>query len=356
MHATRNSRRPVFAWMRSQDFARILAEIFLCGTLSQRCPACGRSVTYPAMQLWFARGTEVSLREQLVTQIILGILCNDLAPGELLPSTRELARRFRVHPNTISAGYRQLERDLWVEFRRGSGIYVRESTPNALPTSEVALDQLIVNLFRAARKLNTPLAALRSRLQYWLELQPPDHFLFIDADEDLRRIVALEMEQALTSPVKTCGMRPSELPAAIDGAILVILARNGAAVRQAFPSARDLIVLTIRSVPSSLSKWLPSPSGALVAIVSGWPNFLKSARTMLLAAGFDKDALIFRDARKPHWSRGLSEVAAVICDSATAAALPKSMRPIVFPLLSDASLTELKQYEEFVGNPLSSSL
>ena len=78
------------------------------------------------MQLWFARGSEVTIREQLVTQVILGILSDDLAPGQRLPSTRELARRFRLHPNTVSAGYRQLERERWVEFRHGSGVYVRD--------------------------------------------------------------------------------------------------------------------------------------------------------------------------------------------------------------------------------------
>jgi hypothetical protein len=56
----------------------------------------------------------------------------DLGPvrtrrGRGCPATRELARRFRLHPNTVSAGYRQLEREQWVEFRRGSGVYVREA-------------------------------------------------------------------------------------------------------------------------------------------------------------------------------------------------------------------------------------
>ncbi|MGH9731363.1 MAG: GntR family transcriptional regulator [Candidatus Acidiferrales bacterium] len=74
------------------------------------------------MQLWFARETEVSLREQIVTQVALGILCGELAPGQRLPSIRELARRFRLHPNTVSAGYRQLDRERWVEFRRGSAV------------------------------------------------------------------------------------------------------------------------------------------------------------------------------------------------------------------------------------------
>src|SRR5438552_12002922 len=124
------------------------------------------------MQLWFARGSDVTIREQLVTQVILGILSDDLAPGQRLPSTRELARRFRVHPNTVSAGYRQLEREHWVEFRHGSGVYVRSSKPAISPSPALALDQMIAGLFRSARESVTPLATVRSRLRHWLALQP----------------------------------------------------------------------------------------------------------------------------------------------------------------------------------------
>lgn len=55
------------------------------------------------MRFWIARDSEVPVREQLVTQIVLGILSDDLSPGQRLPSTRELARLFHLHPNTISA-------------------------------------------------------------------------------------------------------------------------------------------------------------------------------------------------------------------------------------------------------------
>src|ERR1700730_4801892 len=99
------------------------------------------------MQLWFARGSEVSIREQLVTQIVLGILSDDLSPGQRLPSTRDLARRFRLPSNTISAADRQLERDRWVEYRHGSGVYVRKSKPDAPLSAVLGLDQLIANLF-----------------------------------------------------------------------------------------------------------------------------------------------------------------------------------------------------------------
>src|SRR5580693_1617046 len=179
------------------------------------------------MQLWFARGSEVTIREQLVTQVVLAILSDDLAPGQRLPSTRELARRFRLHPNTVSAGYRQLERERWVEFRHGSGVYVRERKPELAPSSALALDQLIAKLFRSARELDAPLTTVRSRLRQWLELQPPDHFLLVEPEEELRRIVAAEIQLAVSMPVHSCGVQ--DCPKALDGSIPVALSNRLAA-------------------------------------------------------------------------------------------------------------------------------
>ena len=55
------------------------------------------------MRLWISKNSEVPIREQLVTQIILGIVSNDLKAKQRLPSTRDLARRYEVHANTVSA-------------------------------------------------------------------------------------------------------------------------------------------------------------------------------------------------------------------------------------------------------------
>lgn len=303
------------------------------------------------MQLWFAHKSTVTLREQLVTQIILGILSDDLRPGQRLPSTRELARRFHLHPNTVSAGYRQLQRERWVEFRRGSGVYVRDAKPDNALSPAFALDQLVADLLRSARRLGIPLSTVRSRFRHWFELQAPDHFLLIEPDEELRRILALEMQRAVTLPVKSSGLESVPLSQVLEGAIPVALAGKEKIVRQALPEGAELLMLHVRSVPASLSGWLPAPPGVLVGIASRWPGFLKSARTMLIAAGFHADSLVFRDARKPHWQRGLKETAAVICDPVTASDLPKTSRAVPFPLVSEASLAELRRYEQFIRNP-----
>jgi DNA-binding transcriptional regulator YhcF (GntR family) len=83
------------------------------------------------MRLWLNRTGEFSLREQLITQVTLAILCKDLLPGRRLPSTRVLARRFGIHANTVSSAYRELEREGWLELRHGSGVYVLATRPTA---------------------------------------------------------------------------------------------------------------------------------------------------------------------------------------------------------------------------------
>jgi DNA-binding transcriptional regulator YhcF (GntR family) len=304
------------------------------------------------MQLWFARGSEVSIREQLVTQVVLGILGDDLAPGQRLPSTRELARRFHLHPNTVSAGYRQLARERWVEHRRGSGVFVRTRKPETPLSAALAVDQMIASLFRSARGQGVSLPALRSRLRQWLEMQPPDHFLLIEPDEELRRIVVAEMQSAVSLTVGSCGLE--DCLKALEGSIPVALANRLAAVREMLPEGAEVLALSFRSVPSSLKQWLPAPVGALVGVASRWPDFLKLARTRLTAAGFHPDSLVLADARKPNWQRGLKQTAAVVCDSVTAKELPAGCRAIPFSLVAESSIDELRRYAEFVSQPMQS--
>jgi GntR family transcriptional regulator len=300
------------------------------------------------MRLWLSHASGVPLREQLVTQIVLGILSRDLRAGSRLPSTRDLARRYKVHPNTVSAAYQQLEQEHWVESRRGSGVYVRERDGED-HSRGLALDHLIANLFHAARRIGTPMAEVQARLRDWLEVKPPDHFLLIEPDEELRAIAIAELRAALTLRVTGAGFAAAR--SQVAGAIPLVLPSKAERVREVLPPGTECVVLQVRSVQLSLAEWLPARHDRLVAVVSRWPDFLRSARTLLLAAGFEADSLVFRDARKPGWRKGLRECAGVVCDSLIAVKALKGRRVIVFPVIAEASLVELRQYQQFVGRP-----
>src|ERR1700722_12948618 len=157
------------------------------------------------MRLWFAPSSEVPIYRQLVTQVRLAILSGELKDGERLPSTRELARRFAVHPNTISAGYKLLEQEGWAERRQGSGVYVRRRAQER-STPEQILDGHIAGFFRAVRELHLPEETVRARVAHWLEAPRPDHFLVIDPDPMVRQILLTEIGDASRFPAKGCSI------------------------------------------------------------------------------------------------------------------------------------------------------
>jgi DNA-binding transcriptional regulator YhcF (GntR family) len=299
------------------------------------------------VRLWFAPSSEVPIYRQLVTQVALAILSNDLRPGDRLPSTRELARRFGVHQNTISAGYRQLEREGWTEHHRGGGVYVCANA-EAPSTPEQILDQHIAGFFRAVRELNLPSAAIRKRVAEWLVSPPPDHFLVIDPDPEMRRILIAEISKLTSFPVIGAPLEDCARPESLTAAIPLCRPSKTKMVRAALPSGIELITLKIRSANAWLGPWLPALSGQLVGIASHWPEFLEIARTMLVAAGLSPETLISRDARLPRWGRGLDQAAAVICDAYTASerSFPSGPRAIIFPLLADSTQAELSGFTD----------
>ena len=85
------------------------------------------------------------LYAQLAERLRAAIAAGDLAPGELLPSVRQLAVRLRLNPGTVVQAYRDLEAGGLVELRQGSGTYVRELTPNRRAAEQAAVSSRLAN-------------------------------------------------------------------------------------------------------------------------------------------------------------------------------------------------------------------
>jgi GntR family transcriptional regulator len=304
------------------------------------------------MRLWLNRTGDVSLREQLITQVVLGILCHELVPGQRLPSTRELSRRFGIHANTASAAYRQLEDEGWVELRHGSGVFVRSTRPEAPLGPEMAIDQMIGDLAVRVRQFGASDALLKSRLRRWLALEPPARWLVIEPDPELRRIVICEMEQMLSLPVLGCSPDECNTPGMLDGSIPAVLPSKAIAVRKLLPAGKELVTLQVHPVApelqSYLQRYMPAHSTDLIGIASRWSQFQRIAQTMLVAAGFAPECLLVRDAARPGWKRGLETAAAVVCDVALEPELPAGARAIVFRLLGETSIKDLCSREASV--------
>ena len=298
------------------------------------------------MRFWLSKSSEVPIRVQLEAQIILGILSNDLKAGQRLPSTRELARRYNIHSNTVSATYRGLAGKGWVDYRKGSGVYVRERESEQSHVGNLPLDRLISFFLDLGIDKGLSLREIQTRLRHWLSLPPPDHFLVIEPNPELRRIIIAEIEEATGVHATGAGLDECTNAELLRGAAPVAMFSQAQVVRATLPRDTYLITLRARSVSESLKGEKAPRPDALIAIVSSWPEFLKLSHTMLIAAGVDPNALSVRDARKKGWERGLSSTAVVITDSLAARQLPDGCPARVFRVVSDSSVAELRAHVE----------
>jgi DNA-binding transcriptional regulator YhcF (GntR family) len=151
------------------------------------------------MRLWLSKNSAASLRDQLGTQLTLGVISGDLKPGEKLPSVRELARRHEIHSNTVSAAYRDVEARGWLEVRKGSGVYVRDLRQ---PTTEKSsLVELIEGFLEETRRRGFSAAEVRTGLARVLGAAPIRQITLIEPEPELCGILTAELREHIALPV-----------------------------------------------------------------------------------------------------------------------------------------------------------
>lgn len=70
--------------------------------------------------------SDVPIFTQLVNNVKQGVLAGNLAPGDALPSIRQLANDLGVNPNTVSKAYKTLERDKIIVGKGYRGTFVSD--------------------------------------------------------------------------------------------------------------------------------------------------------------------------------------------------------------------------------------
>lgn len=106
------------------------------------------------------------MSERLADEIVDIIRTENLAPGDQLASSRDLARRFEVTTPTVREALRRLEATGAVEFRHGSGTYVGSGVDRRLlanPHRPNPSPAAVLELVEARLVLEPSIAAAAAR-------------------------------------------------------------------------------------------------------------------------------------------------------------------------------------------------
>ena len=155
------------------------------------------------MRIFLSRNSNVPLRQQLAEQIVFLITTGELRVGQHLPSVRALARRTKVHHNTVSEAYQDLVRRKWLTRRRGSRLVVGAHADSGRQ-SPSNLDELINESIQRAREMGYSLQALTERVRQRLLMELPNHILIVEEEAGLREIIRKEVVETIHYPVETC--------------------------------------------------------------------------------------------------------------------------------------------------------
>lgn len=296
------------------------------------------------MRFWLSKNCGSSLRDQLTTQLMLGIMSEELKPGEKLPSVREMARRCHIHANTVSAAYRDLQVRGWVEFRKGSGVYVRNLRDSQGEGEYTPLDDLIERFLTDTRAQGFSTDEVRARIAPWLKMAPVRQIVLLEPEPELGEILLYELRERLSLPVTSVMPDGNFVIPQLPGVAVVALVSRAHQLRAVLPPGTPYLLLRLRSVPEYLQGQQRPEPDALVAVASASPEILRRAHTVLLAAALDPATLEFRDAREEGWQSGLHLFQFVIADAVTAPKISPPCTTRVIRVLSDTSIEELQRF------------
>jgi len=303
------------------------------------------------MNIRISKDSEIPLRRQLAEQIVFLIATEELKPGEVLPSVRQLARRLGIHHNTVSAAYQDLVRRTWLLRRRGSRLMVggAEGGAGARAAPRPELDDLINAVIRLAQQQGHSLQALRDRVRQRLLAQPPDHILVVEEETGLRRLLQAEIQQAMRWPVGACSRRDlAGHPGAAIGALLAAPQYALAHVDRLAPKDRPAVPLAFGAAREQVARIRQLREPSVIAVVSVSELFLRTAESLLASAVAPRHTLAVH-ALPLASPRALRAADLVFCDSIACRQVRHPKR-VEYQLIASASLeylaTAMQSYQQ----------
>jgi GntR family transcriptional regulator len=277
------------------------------------------------MDLRINSKSHVPVHVQLEGQIKHLILTGNFEVGSRLPSIRAMAGFLRVNRNTVARVFSDLEREGYVESRRGSGVYVVEPPVEAADSKRQEVLERVMDL-AAARDVSAEDLAYALLARAGAKPQEKTPVLFVECTRAELDQFSDELEQQL--PVEVERVLIEDLEDRVSGVedppwrLAVTTFFHIHEVQELVePRGIEAVALLAEATLESLQRLMELPSGTPVGVVGWGRTCMQNLSRSIEGAGLDHLDFVQVDADQDRVLATLEEVHAVVCASVTAGRL-----------------------------------
>ena len=113
------------------------------------------------MNIFIKEESSLPIYEQIVSAVKNSILNHELAPGDMLPSIRSLAKSLGSSVITTKRAYEELEKQGLIYSEQGKGFFVSRFNPNILLEEQLkTLEEHLADVVLEAKTLNLSVGEL----------------------------------------------------------------------------------------------------------------------------------------------------------------------------------------------------
>src|SRR5215216_3851136 len=276
------------------------------------------------MDLRINSKSHVPVHVQLEGQLKHLILTGGFEVGSRLPSIRAMAGFLRVNRNTVARVFTDLEREGYVESRRGSGVYVVEPPVEA---EDIKRQEVLERVIDLASAQDVPVEDLAYALLARAGVRPKEktRILFVECTRAELDQFSEELEEQL--PVEVEKVLIEDLPEELSGVedppwrLAVTTFFHIHEVQELVePRGMEAVALLAEATLESLQRLMELPSQTPVGVVGWGSTCMDNLSRSIEGAGLDHLDLIQVnvDVGKDDVMSTLEEVDAAVCSSVTA--------------------------------------
>jgi DNA-binding transcriptional regulator YhcF (GntR family) len=251
------------------------------------------------------------------------ILTGGFEVGSRLPSIRSMAGFLRVNRNTVARVFSDLEREGYVESRRGSGVYVVEPPVDVEDIKRQEVLDRVMDL-AAAQGVSVEDLAYGLLARSGAEPQDKVPILFVECtraeldpfSEELEEQLPVEVEKVLVADLADRVSDAEELPWRLAVTTFFHIHEVQEIVE---PRGIEAVALLAEATLESLQRLTELPAGTPVGVVGWGRTCMENLSSSIEGAGLDHldFVQVYVDQGPEEVLATLGNVRAVVCSSVT---------------------------------------